>query len=135
MLDSQVRGKENQLRLRGDAYWNYQTYRLNIGAMYLSRKLTGRFDSDISTTLVQAILSKSFLRRVFLSARISYSTTNTGFTTLELEPSLTWIYRKVSLTTYYILRKLEYEDGMSRTDHRFYFTLTRYFDKRIRPFL
>jgi len=137
IIDSQVTGKQKQLRLRGDLYWNYETYRLNLGVLYLSQKIDfRRFDSgDISTTVVQAVLSKSFGRRLFFSGRASYSKTNTGFTTLELEPSLTWIYRKLSLTSYYTLRKRESDDGTSRTNHRFYFTLTRYFGQRIRPFL
>jgi hypothetical protein len=135
ILKSEERGKEKRLSLRGDLFWNYQTYRINFGVTHLSQKRYDRFDTDISTTALRAVISKSFGRRLFLAGRVTYSTTNTDLTVLELEPSLTWIYRQVSLTSRYTLRKSDFGDGVSRTDHRFFITLTRYFAQRIRPFL
>ncbi|MBI5847470.1 MAG: autotransporter outer membrane beta-barrel domain-containing protein [Nitrospirae bacterium] len=124
--------KENQLFLRGDIFWNFRPYRLQLTADYQSLKNFGSTVSD-SKTVFQALLSRSFRNRLSLLARVSYAKFNSGLSTLEFEPSVSWAFRRVSVVAKYTMRKTEQSAGNSIIDHRFYFALRRDFDTPLRP--
>ncbi|MBI5075454.1 MAG: hypothetical protein HZB62_09875 [Nitrospirae bacterium] len=123
--------KEKLLSLRGDMYWNVLAVRFNLGANYLSIQKTGGLAADTNTTLIYLGVSRQLGRRLFVNARISYAKANTGLSTLEFDPSLSWSFRKTYLTARYTLRKTE---GSGQMDHRFSFALRRTFDQVLRPF-
>jgi hypothetical protein len=127
--------QEKLLTLRGDLFWNISRFRFNLGALYSALEKTGDRVVDTTTTTLHSTVSTMLLRRMYLALRAAYLDSNTGQSSIEINPVMSWSFRRVFFNAEYEMR-ITKEDNIDEqeTNHRVFLRLSRRFFKTIRPF-
>jgi hypothetical protein len=127
--------QEKLLTLRGDLYWNISRFRFNLGALYSALEKTGDQVADTTTTTLHSTVSTVLLRRMYLALRAAYLDSNTGQSSIEINPVMSWHFRRVFFNAEYEMRITKESDiAEEETNHRVFLRLSRMFFKTIRPF-
>lgn len=123
--------RQRTLELRGDIYWRFWRFNINIGAIHLRLKKENNDEVDTGITSVYSNINTYLSRRMSLSLSTTYSKDRKGESILSVHPILSWYIRMVALSAEYELVK---HKGLEKsvTDHRVFFRLTRTFMRTFR---